>query len=82
MLRSVRCVGYGLGMSWSLFGDRTPPSETARYTVTYTEFHPCVRPERRRSHKTTVTGHAAYKATAQAIRESGGTVVRVDQRGR
>lgn len=70
-------------MTWTLFPkDRTEPSETARYTVTYTEFHPCVRPDRRKAHKTTVKGHAAYRATVEAIRASGGTVSRVDQRGR
>lgn len=68
---------------WKLFPRTTePPSETAQYTITFAEFHPCVRPDRRPSKSTTVRGHAAYKATAEAVRHSGGTVLRVVQRGR
>lgn len=69
-------------MPWSLFGDGTTPSRTAKYEITYSEFHPCVRPERRPSKRVTVKGHDAYKATAQAIRDSGGKIVNVKQRGR
>lgn len=68
---------------WTLFPkDKTAPSETASYTITYVEFHPCVRPDRRPSKSVTVRGHRAAQATRQALRDGMATVVRVQQRGR
>lgn len=69
------------GMSWSLF-DRTPPSETARYTIKFVPFHPCVRRERRHTQTVRVVGDRAAREMRQQIRAAGGEVVRCDRRGR
>lgn len=68
-------------MSWTLFPkDTKPPSETARYTISYQGSNPWF--DTGKVSKTTVRGHSAYKATRTALRESGQVVVAVKQRGR
>lgn len=68
-------------MSWSLFPrESRTPSETARYTISYQAANPWF--DTGRVSKTTVRGHTAYKATRQALRDSGQVIVGVTQRGR
>lgn len=69
-------------MSWTLFPKHEPPSETARYTVEYVEFHPCVRPDRLPTKTITVRGYRARGTTVAAVKAAGGRVLGVTQRGR
>lgn len=70
-------------MAWTLFPkDKTPPSETAEYSITYAPFHPCVRAPWTRSTTVRVRGYRNRQTTVQAIKASGGQVVKVTQRGR
>ena len=68
-------------MGWTLFPkDRTTPSETARYTITYQTANPWF--DTGKVHKTTVRGHSNLRATREAIRACGQVVVGVTQSGR